>query len=231
MSMSVSPWLFHCLRGGRRSVRATPDNIDSRRLVRPWPGVVGRGLRWTGGARVARRFHRGRAWIPRRRFMRRAASGEMRLPSGRHSRPGRRATSEVGEDEHGGGSASGFAGEVGAGDLDQRVGALLRRGAGIVGGGEFVVGACNARLKMSAPSGSSVMRPDRSRRSTWRSQPRRSLPVDDGLTVGAVAVEIGVEGVAIAVPRRHVFGRPGLRHVKSVFEGVERASARGAAPA
>ena len=48
----------------------------------------------------------------------------------------------VGEDEHVGEvRAGGFAGEVGAGDLDERVGALLGGGAGVVGAVEFVVGA------------------------------------------------------------------------------------------
>ena len=48
----------------------------------------------------------------------------------------------VGEHEHVGEvRADGFGGEVGAGDLDERVGALLGRGAGITGAVEFVVGA------------------------------------------------------------------------------------------
>ena len=48
----------------------------------------------------------------------------------------------VGEDEHVGEvRAGGFAGEVGAGDLDQRVGALLGRAAGVAGAVAVVVGA------------------------------------------------------------------------------------------
>jgi hypothetical protein len=57
------------------------------------------------------------------------------------------------------------------------------------------------------------------------------LPVGDGLAVGAVAIEVGVKGVAPLPHRaRHVFGRAGPRHVQECgFEGVElRISVRGA---
>ena len=89
------------------------------------------------------------------------------------------------------------------------VGALLGRGAGVVGAVELVVGALQGPVEDVGAFGLEGDAPetDPVDRLGVVNRAPVPLPVGDGLAVGAVAVEVGVEGVAPLPNRaRHVFG-------------------------
>ena len=117
----------------------------------------------------------------------------------------------VGEDEHVGEvRARRFAGgEVGAGDLHECVGALLGRGTRIVGAVELFVGALQGPVEEVGAFGfeGDLSEPDPVDRFGVVDRSSVPLPVREALAVGAVAVEVGVEGVApLACCFGHVFG-------------------------